>query len=356
MHAQEVKLRACLSGEIMKQKIIEIAKSMGIDEIGFTSVMDYSYLDEFLRRRERMGYSCELEEQDISKRLDVRNIFPECRSIIAIAVPYGAGYKKPISDSEGLLSISSYGEDYHKKVRNILSDIAEEIEKLIDFKYKICVDTSPLIDREICKNAGIGSYGKNTLLINEKYGSFINLGYLLTDLELECDNKNGNDDICGSCRICVKNCPNSAIFEDGGINARRCISYLTQTKKEIPSEYIKNMKNQIYGCDVCQLVCPKNRCNSEKHSEIDYNSLMIDLHELLQMSNDEFKNKYGHMAGSWRGKNVWKRNALIAAGNLKIISMIDLVENELSNPSEIIRVYAGLCMDKLRECGIRDGR
>ncbi|HBV67855.1 MAG TPA: hypothetical protein DEF04_06505 [Clostridiales bacterium] len=109
-----------------------------------------------------------------------------------------------VSDSKGLLSISSYGEDYHKNVRNILSSIAEEIEKLIDFKYKICVDTSPLIDREICKTAGIGSYGKNTLLINEKYGSFINLGYLLTDLELECDNKSVNDDICGSCSICVK--------------------------------------------------------------------------------------------------------------------------------------------------------
>ncbi|HBV67856.1 MAG TPA: hypothetical protein DEF04_06510, partial [Clostridiales bacterium] len=70
------------------------------------------------------------------------------------------------------------------------------------------------------------------------------------------------------------------MFEDGGINARKCVSYLTQTKKEIPSEYIKNMKNQIYGCDVCQLVCPKNRCNSEKHSEIDYNSLMVDIREL----------------------------------------------------------------------------
>lgn len=333
----------------MKQKIIEIANSLGIEIIGFTSVLDYRYLDDYLYTRAARGYSTEFEEQDINKRLDARNVFPNCKSIIAIGVPYAIGYKKPNSNNMGLLSVSSFGEDYHKKLNNLLKNLAEEIKEHFDIDYEICVDTSPLIDREICKNAGLGSYGKNTLLINEDVGSFMNLGYLLTDLQIELDNKLNDIDICGNCEICIKSCPNKAILKGGGINARRCVSYLTQTKEYIPLEYRTNMKNQIYGCDVCQIVCPKNKDSKEKTLNIDYNSLLIDLEELMQMSNKEFLKKYGHLSGSWRGKNVWKRNALIAIGNLGLTSMFDLVENELNNDSEMIKIYAAWCLMKLNK-------
>lgn len=333
----------------MKQEIFKTANEMGIDIIGITDVLDYSYLFKHLSERMVKGYSCEFEEQDINKRLDVRNVFPKCKSIIAIGVPYAIGYKIPNSKDMGLLSVSSYGEDYHKKLNNLFKKLAEELQKHYDFDYKICVDTSPLLDREICKNAGIGSYGKNTLLINERFGSFINIGYLLTDLEIECDNRQNDIDICGGCDICVKSCPNKAIFKEGGINARRCVSYLTQTKEYIPIEYRTNMKNQIYGCDVCQIICPKNKYNNENTISIDTNSLMIDLKELMQITNKEFIKKYGHLSGSWRGKNVWKRNALIAIGNLNLASMFDLVENELNNDSDMIKTYAAWCLLKLNK-------
>lgn len=333
----------------MKQEITEIAGSMGIEIIGFTSILDYSYLAHTLHDRADNSHDCEFEEKNISKRLDVRNVFPVCKSIIAIGVPYAEGYKKPAVSDKGLLSVVSFGEDYHEKLSILLKKLAAEIMKYKEFKYEICVDTSPLIDREICKNAGIGSYGKNTLLINEKYGSFINLGYMLTDLEIECENNTQNINICGDCCICIKGCPNNAILNNGGINARRCVSYLTQTKGYIPTEYRKNMRNQIYGCDVCQLVCPKNRINSEKQPKTDYSSLIIDLEELMRMSNKEFALKYGKLSGSWRGKNVWKRNALIAVGNLGLTHMFDMVKNELSNPSEMIKIYAAWCLMKLNE-------
>ncbi len=333
----------------MKQEITEIAEALGIEIIGFTSILDYSYLSDMLHHRAANSYNCEFEEKDIRKRLDVRNVFPECKSIIAIGIPYAEGYKKPAVSNKGLLSVVSCGEDYHEKLRAALEKLALEIIKHKEFKYEICVDTSPLIDREICKNAGIGSYGKNTLLINEKYGSFINIGYMLTDLEIQCENDTRNINICKDCGICIKSCPNNAILADGGINARRCVSYLTQTKDYIPLEYRKNMRNQIYGCDVCQLVCPKNRTNSEKQPKTDYDSLAIDLEELMHMTNKEFALKYGKLSGSWRGKNVWKRNALIAAGNLWLDYMFDTVKNELNNPSEMIKIYAAWCLTKLNE-------
>lgn len=331
----------------MKQRITEIANSIGIEIVGFTSVLDYTYLTEFMLDRANKGYHCEFEELNIYKRLDVRNVFPDCKSIIAIGVPYGEGYKKPSTNNKGLLSVSSYGEDYHNKLDSLLKKLALEIKNYKDFKYKICIDTTPLIDKEICKNAGIGSYGKNALLINEKFGSFINLGYLLTDLEIECDNRINNKDICGECDLCIKSCPNNAILKAGGINAKQCVSYLTQTKDYINIEYRKNMRNQIYGCDVCQLVCPKNKIIFDKISNNDYYDLLIDLEELMQISNKEFAFKYGHMAGSWRGKNIWKRNALIAIANLRLESMFEMVKNELSNPSDMIKIYAAWCLKKL---------
>lgn len=323
----------------MKNIITDIAKKIGIDVIGFTDVVDYRYLEELLVSRKDKGLNSEFEEQDIIKRLDATNILPGCKSIIAIALPYAEGYKKSQAPYKGLLSVVSYEEDYHKKVKRYLENLAAEMKKKFNFEYAVCVDTTPLVDREICKNAGIGHYGKNSLLINENFGSFINLGYLLTDIEIQCD-KMKTVDICNDCNICIKSCPNNAILKNGTIDAKRCVSGLTQTKRYIPVDYRKKMKNQIYGCDMCQLVCPKNKKTLDKETNNDYESLELNLEELLKITNAEFEEKYGNLSGSWRGKNVWKRNALIAIANLKLVSLFNDVEMELDNPSDMIKIYA----------------
>lgn len=337
----------------MKQIIKEAAYKLGIETVGMTDIIDYSHMEEFLICRKKNNHSCEFEEQNINKRINAKNLFTDCRSIIAIGVPYGEGYKMPSFSENGLLSVSSHGDDYHKKVNFLLNKLAEEIKCHIEFKYVACVDTTFLIDKEICKSAGIGSYGKNSLLINEKKGSFINLGYLLTDIETEGDTIQ-NKDICGNCNICVKSCPNNAIFESGGINPKKCVSYLTQTKNYIPLDYRENMGRQIYGCDMCQIVCPKNKDVLNKKVSEDYLDLVIDLEELLNITNKDFLNKYGHMAGSWRGRNVWKRNAIISIGNLKINSMFQRVKAELQNPSEMIKIYAAWSLLKLNKSLAKD--
>lgn len=337
----------------MKQMIKETAYKLGIDTLGITDRTDYSYLQDFLVNRSKNNQNCEFEEQNLKKRLNAKNLFPEVRSIIAIGVPYGEGYKIPLISDKGLLSVSSHGLDYHKRVNTLLNELAEEITKFIDFKYVACVDTTFLIDKEICKHSGIGNYGKNGLLINKDKGSFINLGYLLTDIEIEGDTVT-EEDICGSCNICIKSCPNNAISEKGGINPQKCVSYLTQTKKYIPIDYRENMGRQIYGCDICQVVCPKNKEVLNKKTNEDYSDLVLDLEELLHISNNEFLYKYGHMAGSWRGKNIWKRNALISIGNLKMNSVFQQVKEELQNPSDTIKVYAAWTLLKLNKSRAND--
>lgn len=332
----------------MREIIKDAAYKLGIESLGITNKTDYSHLEGFLKSRKNKNQSCEFEEENINKRLNAKNLFPECRSIIAIGVPYGHGYKIPFPKDKGLLSVSSYGQDYHKKVNILLKELADQIMQYINFKYIACVDTSYLIDKEICKSASLGNYGKNSLLINKDKGSFINLGYLLTDIEIEEDTVQ-EEDVCGRCNICVKSCPNHAIFEKGGINPKKCISYLTQTKNYIPLEYRENMGRQIYGCDMCQVVCPKNKDVLNKNTKEDYSSLIIDLGLILNISNKDFVKKYGHMAGSWRGRNIWKRNALISIGNLNLITMFQRVKDELENPSQMIKIYAAWSLLKLNE-------
>lgn len=322
-----------------KQIILEIADYLGIKAIGFTNILDYSYLNDFFNEREKNNYSNELEETDLNKRLHIKNYFDSCKSIIAVGIPYAEGYKKINVHDKGLLSVVSYGLDYHVKIKNLLTDFVSKIKEYVSFEHRIIVDTSPLLDREICKNAGIGMYGKNSMLISDTYGSFINLGYILTDIEIDCDNIVKNVDICNNCGICINSCPNKAIIKGGVINTKRCVSYLTQTKDYIPLEYRKNMTNHIYGCDACQLACPKNKKVSELISNCDYNELTVDLKEIITISNSDFNKRYGLMSGSWRGRNVWKRNALIAISNLEMKSMFDTVKQELKNPSEIIKIY-----------------
>ncbi|MDD4045870.1 MAG: tRNA epoxyqueuosine(34) reductase QueG [Tissierellia bacterium] len=330
----------------MKQIIKEAAYKLGIETVGISNITDYSYLDKLLINRKNNNQDCEFEEQDINKRLNAKNLFPETKSIIAIGYPYGEGYRLPLVSKKGLLSVSCHGEDYHKKVYSLLVKLAEEIMHHIEFRFLPCVDTTFLIDKEICRSAGIGSYGKNSLLINKNNGSFINLGYLLTDIETEGDTAIEKD-ICGTCNLCVKSCPNNAIFETGGINCKRCVSYLTQTKNYIPLEYRENMGKQIYGCDICQIVCPLNKDVLNKEINADYSDLIVDIKELLNISNKGFINKYGHTAGGWRGRNVWKRNSLISIGNLKIKSMFQNIKDELQNPSEMIKLYAAWSLLKL---------
>ncbi len=332
----------------MKQIVKESAYKLGIDTVGITDKTDYSYLEDFLIKRKNNNQASEFEEQNINKRLNVKNLFPESRSIIAIGVPYGEGYKIPSLSHKGLLSVSSHGMDYHKKANALLYNLVQELKKHIDFKYIACVDTSFLIDKEICRGAGIGSYGKNSLLINKDKGSFINLAYLLTDIEIPADAIN-EEDICGTCNLCIKTCPNKAIFEEGGINPKKCVSYLTQTKKYIPLEYRESMGRQIYGCDMCQIVCPLNKDHLNKDTGEIYSDLEIDLEDLLKISNKDFIKKYGQTAGGWRGRNIWKRNALIVIGNLNIQSMFQIVKSELKNPSEMIRIYAAWSLLKLNK-------
>lgn len=328
----------------LKQYIIDKSKDINIDIIGFAKVEKLDRMYDFLKKRKEKGYNIDFEEKDIFLRTDPSLLMPESRTIIAIGISYNIEYKIIYPKEvrwHGLLSKSSWGEDYHRVLRNKMEMLVNEISKVADFKYTICVDTCPLIDREVAKKAGIGWYGKNCSIINDEFGSFIFLGYILTDLYLKENQK--VEEKCGNCKLCMDACPVGAIQEGYIINTKRCISYLTQTKDNIPYELREKMGTKIYGCDTCQHVCPKNKKvlkGNSKEFVPELTNGIIDIKEIMTISNKEFKAKYGSMSGAWRGKNILKRNAIIALANIGDESSMELLKKVLNDESPMIREYA----------------
>lgn len=290
-----------------KQAIIEFAKSLSIDTIGFTECRVFEELREWFEYRKNRGLFNEFEEEDIEKKINPGLLLEGGKTIISIAFPYYYGEDK----GDNLFSIYTKGEDYHKIVIDYLNKICEFINKLGGTSIAL-VDSNPLPERYIASLCGIGFIGKNNTLITNKYGSYVFLGEIITDLALEPDEPNYNN--CFGCNLCMKKCPTSVIIEDGkNFNSKRCLSYLTQ-KKHLDNEEITLIKGKVFGCDECQKFCPHNKdisISSIKEFEPKGYMNEVNLSELILLNNAEFKEKYKKHSCGWRGKNILIRNGLI---------------------------------------------
>ncbi len=294
------------------EKIIyTYAKKNGIGAAGICSGEDYSCMRSCLEKNNPSlkGFV----EQDIEKRIYPSLTLPGIKSIIVFALSYGKRFDFAMDDRlRGNLSHGAIGEDYHITLKRIFEGLAEELHKIHSFRYKIFVDTGPLIDREVAKRAGIGPIGKNGSVISPICGSMLFIGYMMTDLDLPFSAP-AEENACASCRICIDSCPSGALSE-AGFQAEKCISCLTQLNRPLNTEEMARMGKQIYGCDICQLSCPKNK-NMNRTPVTDINAAKPDLENLLYLSNKAFKQTLGQTAAGWRGKKILQRNALIALGN-----------------------------------------
>jgi len=302
-----------------KNILSQYSNDVGIDILAVTDSNPLDRLYEYLKLRIESGFKTEFEENDINKRTDPKLTLKNCKSIIVVGISYNVDFENQ-NDIKitGSLSKSSWGEDYHKVLKDKLQQLADKIIETEQMEYKVFVDTGPLVDRELAYKAGIGYYGKNCSIINPYLGSFIFLGYILTDLEIEKD-IGEIESQCGECRLCLDACPTGALYSPFKLDTKRCISYLTQTKDPISEELSTKMGINIYGCDTCQRVCPKNnQVVKNLHPEFipTKTNGRIDIEELIFMSKNEFRHKYGSMSGSWRGKTVLIRNSLIALINI----------------------------------------
>lgn len=327
----------------LKKDIIEYAYQIGIDSIGFTTADPFDELKQKLVEYHAKGYASGFEESDIDLRVDPKLSMPTARSIIAIAVGYPNKLKgAPRStrgDRRGMFARASWGQDYHTIMRKRLDKLSEYIqERVPDVEMMSMVDTGVLSDRAVAERAGLGYTGRNGFVINPDLGTWTYLGEMLVSIPFEPDDP--LLDSCGDCTICVDRCPTGALVGDGQLNSQKCISFLTQTKGYLPDEYRSKIGNRLYGCDTCQQVCPRNRGINTEHDDIvlEPEILKPRLIPLLQMSNKEFKNTYGHLAGAWRGKKPIQRNAIIALAHFKEEAAVpELKEVALNDARPMIR-------------------
>lgn len=323
----------------IKEEIINLAKEIGISKIGFTTADDFDYLEKSLRLAVEEGRNSGFEHKNIEERIKPKLSLASAKTIISIAVAYPHKLKQQPQKTaykRGKFTPNSWGLDYHYVLQDKLDRLAKGIEELTaDFEYKGMVDTGALVDTAVAQRAGIGFIGKNGLVISKEFGSYMFLGELITNLDIEPDQP--VDYGCGDCNRCVTACPTSCLIGDGSMNAKRCLSFQTQDKGVMDLEFRKKIKTVIYGCDICQICCPYNKgLDNPLATEIDPELSHPELLPFLELSNGQFKEKFGHVAGSWRGKNILQRNAIIALANAndrsaipKMLEIIDKGQNPI---------------------------
>lgn len=338
----------------LKEEIISYSKEIGIDKIGFASASMFDELKNRLLAQQELGYASGFEEPDIEKRVDPTLVVPKARSIISIALAYPSKLKDaPKStkeDRRGIFCRASWGQDYHTVLRDRLQKLETFIkEKVPAAILQSMVDTGELADRAVAERAGIGWSGKNCAIITPEFGSYVYLGEMITDIPFPPDKP--IEDGCGTCNKCVDACPTGALVTGGQLNSQRCIAFLTQTKGFLAEEFRSKLGNRLYGCDTCQTVCPENKGKDfHFHPEMEPDPELAKpkLKPLLTMSNREFKEKFGHVSGSWRGKKPIQRNAIIALAHFKdqtaVPDLIELIKNDVR---PVIRGTASWALGKI---------
>ena len=345
----------------LQNELIEYAKTIGIDKIGFSNAAPFHDLKNVLKRQQDLGFQSGFEESNIELRTEPLQLLDTAESIISIAVAYPSKMvDAPVGkkgERRGLFCRSSWGIDYHTALRNRLKLLEQWlIERVPDVKFKSMVDTGELVDRAVAERAGIGWVGKNCSIITPEYGSYVYLGEMLTNIPFAPSTP--MEDECGDCRLCIDVCPTGAIVAPGQLNAQRCISFLTQTKTMLPDEFRTKIGNRLYGCDTCQTVCPKNKGKANLIHE----ELMPDpeiakplLLPLLTISNKEFKAKYGHVSGAWRGKKPIQRNAILALAHFKEEAATQtLIEVMKKDDRPVIRGTAAWAVGKIGGEGAKE--
>ena len=284
---------------ILAQHIKDRALFEGFNKVGIVGAQSLEAegrrLSEWLAR----GLHGEMSwmARDVHKRIDPREIFPQARSVVVVALNYFTPLQHQQNPATGKVSRYAWGDDYHdvvkEKLRSLLSWIREQEP---DAEGKVCVDIQPVMDKAWAVRAGLGWLGKHSNVITPEHGSWVFIGELLLNLELGCDTDRVEDH-CGTCTLCIDACPTNAITEPYVVDSNKCISYATIELRapELPHEIEKNLSGWLYGCDICQDVCPWNRfeeTTAEARFAPREGNVNADLDEIMELTPDTYAARY----------------------------------------------------------------
>jgi epoxyqueuosine reductase len=280
-------------------------------------------------------------------RRDVRNLLPSARSVICVGKLYNQR-SAPATPGQAVISRYAWGQDYHDVMREALEQMASLLSVHQQFEWKACVDTAPVLERTFARLAGLGWIGKNTCLINEPLGSWFFLGELITSLDIEPDLP--PPERCGTCTRCIDACPTGAFVPAGdwwSIDARRCISYFTiELRHPIPEEYRAAMGGHVFGCDICQDVCPWNSRAPVTDSFEDIHSAP-DLEALANLSEGEFHEAFRNSPLARPKYSGFLRNVAVAMGNSGLARLRAPLERLSRHSDPLIAEHAQWALQRL---------
>ena len=304
----------------LSQQIRDRARELGFVKVGIVAAT--ALLDERgrLDKWRELGYHGNMAwlEREPDKRTDPRRLMPGARSVIVGCLNYFTGHTHVDNATRGKVSRYAWGDDYHDVLREKLSALLAWIVELEPSAAgKICVDTAPFMDKAWAARAGLGWIGKSSNLITRELGSWVFIGSIVLDIELDYDDALVEDH-CGTCTACIDACPTAAIVEPYVVDARKCISYGTIELRDesLPEEIAANLNGWIYGCDICQEVCPWNRFEqrtAEPRFEARAGETSLELDRIAAMEHDEYVERFRRSAIKRTKLTGLKRNAAALA-------------------------------------------
>jgi epoxyqueuosine reductase len=343
----------------LKEKIIVKSKQLGFILAGVTSSeppLHYSTFESWLNADMHGTMNYLAEEKSRTRRADPKQVLPECKSILVLALPYTPIPRQTSSSfiiHPSSFRISSYalGNDYHDIIPPLLKLMVEFIEEQVGHPIpnRYYTDTGPILERDLAQRAGLGWIGKNSMLINPKAGSTFFLAEILLGVELETDEAIVTDH-CGTCTRCITACPTQAILPNRALDARRCISYLTiELKDQIPADLRPLMQDWIFGCDICQMVCPWNRFSAPANSAFEPKIPLPVLTSDLILTSVEFNLRFKKSPIKRAKRRGYLRNLAVAIGNNGNENDIPILEQAMQQDDEpMIREHAKWAIQKMR--------
>ena len=304
--------------QITVQKIKQLALDAGFEKVGVSSADQpdkSTHLDNWLKQNYHGTMTWMATHKE--KRMDIKQLYPDARSVVSVAHNYYAPEKREQSSMVAKISRYAWGQDYHKIIKKKLKNLLKEIKALDqDIDGRICVDTAPIMEKLWAQTSGIGWQGKHTNLITKEYGSWVFLGEIILNKEFDYDLP--ATDMCGSCSRCIEACPTRAIIAPYQLDATRCIAYLTieYWDQPIPKEFSGKFEQFVFGCDICQEVCPWNRfkqdtAHAEYHPAKENTNPQFD--DLLKLTEPEFRQRFKKSPVMRTGWKNFIRNLLFAA-------------------------------------------
>jgi epoxyqueuosine reductase len=325
-------------------ELAQLADEVGLDVVGAARVEPYEQTERHIRERRERGLFADMR---FTMARPEQSCHPEtlldgARTVVSAALCYWVEGEEP-PPGHGRLPRYTWWDAYA-----VLRERLDELGRRIGGDYRVLVDANQHVDREAAARSGVGFYGKNTMLITRRFGSWVVLGTLLTSVELEPTPP--LDAGCGSCTLCIDACPTNALDEPGVLDATRCLSYWTQSSSPAPEDVREALGDRVYGCDICQDVCPWNRGVERRrvgvtHEEAEPHVSLVDW---LQADDAELAERYDRLFVPRNDPRYLRRNALVALGNAGDSRARSAAEPFVEGDDPLLREHAGWALRRLR--------